>query len=53
MKRKNVLLVGGSGYIGGLTCDYLIEAGMDVTVYDNLLYENRFLKNIPFINGDI
>lgn len=53
MSKKNVLLVGGSGYIGGLTCDYLIEAGMDVTVYDNLLYENRFLKDIPFIYGDI
>jgi nucleoside-diphosphate-sugar epimerase len=53
MKRKKVLLVGGAGYIGGLTCDYLREAGMDVTVYDNLLYENRFLKEIPFIYGDI
>jgi len=53
MKKKSVLLVGGAGYIGGLTCDYLIEDGFDVTVYDNLLYENRFLKDIPFIFGDI
>jgi nucleoside-diphosphate-sugar epimerase len=53
MKRKKVLLVGGAGYIGGLTCDYLKKSGLDVTVYDNLLYENRFLKNIPFIFGDI
>ena len=43
----------GSGYIGGLTCDYLLESGFEVTVYDNLLYENRYLKDIPFINGDI
>ena len=50
---KKVLVCGGSGYIGGLTCDYLLEAGFDVTVYDNLLYENRYLKEIPFINGDI
>lgn len=50
---KKVLLVGGAGYIGGLTCDYLIRDGFDVTVYDNLLYENRFLKEIPFIYGDI
>lgn len=48
-----ILLVGGAGYIGGLTCDYLIKAGFDVTVYDNLLYENRYLKDIPFIYGDI
>jgi nucleoside-diphosphate-sugar epimerase len=53
MTNKKVLLVGGSGYIGGLTCDYLIRDGFDVTVYDNLLYENRFLKEINFINGDV
>lgn len=53
MKTKKILLVGGAGYIGGLTCDYLREAGMEVTVYDNLLYENRFLKDIPFIYGDV
>jgi nucleoside-diphosphate-sugar epimerase len=51
--KKKVLLVGGAGYIGGLTCDYLINDGFDVTVYDNLLYENRFLKEIPFIYGDV
>lgn len=51
--NKKVLLVGGAGYIGGLTCDYLIQDGFDVTVYDNLLYENRFLKDIPFIYGDV
>jgi nucleoside-diphosphate-sugar epimerase len=51
--KERVLLVGGAGYIGGLTCDYLINDGFDVTVYDNLLYENRYLKDIPFIYGDI
>jgi nucleoside-diphosphate-sugar epimerase len=50
---KKVLVVGGAGYIGGLTCDFLQRDGFSVTVYDNLLYENRFLKEIPFINGDI
>lgn len=53
MKQTRVLLVGGAGYIGGLTSDYLINAGFDVTVYDNLLYENRYLKEIPFIYGDV
>ncbi len=53
MKKEKVLVVGGSGYIGGLTCDYLIRDGFDVTVFDNLLYENRFLKDISFIHGDI
>lgn len=53
MNNKKVLVCGGAGYIGGLTCDFLIRDGFDVTVYDNLLYENRFLKDIPFIYGDI
>ncbi len=52
MKNK-VLLVGGAGYIGGLTADYLIREGFDVTVYDNLLYEERYLKEVNFIYGDI
>ncbi len=51
--KKNVLVVGGAGYIGGLTCDYLIREGFNVTIYDNLLYENRYLKEIPFLYGDI
>lgn len=50
---EKILVVGGSGYIGGLTCDYLLRDGFEVTVYDNLLYENRYLKNISFIYGDV
>ncbi len=50
---EKVLVCGGAGYIGGITCDILIREGFDVTVYDNLLYENRYLKEIPFIYGDI
>ena len=52
-KKTKVLLVGGAGYIGGLTTDYLIRDGFDVTVYDNLLYEDRYLKPINFVYGDI
>ena len=48
-----VLVCGGAGYIGGLTCDFLTREGFDVTIYDNLLYEERFLKDINFIYGDI
>ncbi|HQF37064.1 MAG TPA: SDR family oxidoreductase [Candidatus Dojkabacteria bacterium] len=50
---SSVLVVGGAGYIGGITTDMLIEKGHTVTVYDNLLYENRFLKNCDFLFGDI
>ena len=53
MKNKKVLIVGGCGYIGGYTTDLLISNNFDVTIYDNLLYEDRFFKNVNFINGDI
>lgn len=50
---KKVLVVGGAGYIGGLTTDMLINQGFEVTVLDKLLYENRFLKPCNFIYADI
>lgn len=46
-------MVGGAGYIGGTLTDQLIAKGYSVTVFDNLLYEDRFLKEVPFIHGDI
>lgn len=48
-----VLIVGGAGYVGGWLADKAVEAGHDVLVYDLLLYEDRFLKDIPFANGDV
>lgn len=50
---QKVLVVGGAGYIGGLTTDVIKANGYEVAVYDNLLYEDRYLKDIPFIYGDI
>lgn len=47
------LAVGGSGYVGGFLVDHLDAAGMEVTVYDSLLYEERYLKQIDFIRGDV
>ncbi|MBF89537.1 MAG: NAD-dependent dehydratase [Candidatus Marinimicrobia bacterium] len=51
--NKNILVVGGAGYIGGYLTDILINDGHKVTVYDNLLYETRYLKDINFVYGDI
>ena len=48
-----ILIVGGAGYIGGFLTDHLSQAGYEVTVYDSLLFENRFLKDWSFIKGDI
>lgn len=53
MKYCKVLVVGGAGYIGGYATDTLMKAGFDVLVYDNLLYEDRYLKPVPFVFGDI
>ena len=50
---KKVLVIGGAGYIGGLTVDFLTEEGYDVTVYDGLFYESRYLKPCNFVYGDI
>ena len=48
-----VLIVGGAGYVGGWLTDYLDALQYDVTVYDVLAYENRFLKEVSFIRGDV
>ena len=53
MKNKKVLIVGVCGYIGGYTTDLLSFNKFEVTVNYNLLYEERFLKDINFIKGDI
>lgn len=48
-----VLITGGAGYVGGWLTDRAIEAGHEVRVYDLLLYEDRYLKDIPFVAGDV
>lgn len=50
---KDILVVGGCGYIGGFLTDYLSDSNYNVTVYDNLLFESRFMKPCQFIYGDI
>lgn len=48
-----VLVIGGCGYVGGVVVDTLKQFEHIVHVYDKLLYEDRYLKPIPFIYGDI
>lgn len=50
---SKVLVVGGAGYIGGTLTDQLLDAGHEVLVYDNLLFEERYLKPVGFVLGDI
>jgi nucleoside-diphosphate-sugar epimerase len=48
-----VLVVGGAGYVGGWLTDRALEEGHEVRVYDLLLYEDRYLKDVPFVAGDV
>ena len=48
----DILVVGGAGYVGGGIVD-LLSKKHDVTVYDSLIYENSFRKDVNFIFGDI
>ena len=50
---KKILIAGGAGYVGGYLTDLLLKNGEDVTIFDNLIYESRFLKSVKFIYGDI
>ncbi len=57
---KNVLLIGGEGYIGNVVSEHLLDAGYGVISYDLLLYKNNLCvlnhcnhKNYSFIYGDI
>ncbi len=45
---KKILVIGGAGYIGGAISDIL-----NVTVLDNLMFEDRYLKPVPFIFEDV
>jgi UDP-glucose-4-epimerase GalE len=51
---KNILVVGGAGYIGSHTCKVLRARGYNCVVFDNLsLGHERFVKWGELIEGDI
>ncbi|MDB2532690.1 SDR family oxidoreductase [Candidatus Actinomarina sp.] len=47
-----ILVVGGAGYVGGGIVDKLVP-NHEVTVYDSLVYETSYRKEVNFIYGDI
>lgn len=50
----NILVVGGAGYVGGALTDLLLQnSKYKVRVYDNLLFEDYFLKPVEFVFGDV
>ena len=53
-----ILITGGAGYIGSVLTPYLLERGYQITVLDNLYYQQDSLlgvcnnKYFDFIRGD-
>ena len=54
---KNILILGGAGYVGSLLVPQALDAGYGVTVYDLMVYGDTFLPKdnpeLTVINGDI
>lgn len=60
--NKNILVTGGTGYIGSHTCALLLNAGYDVVIYDNFSNSKPEIadkirditgKNLTLIKGDL
>ena len=45
---KNVLLIGGAGYIGAVLTSHFLTRGYKITVLDNFTYNNQFAV-LPFL----
>ena len=56
MKKGNVLVTGGAGYLGNVLTARLTESGYSVKVIDSLLYKQKVsidLKNVEFVKVDL
>ena len=55
----NILITGGVGYLGSVITPLLVDKGHNVTVYDNLMYNQLTLSdlcykpNFKFVYGDV
>ena len=50
----NILVVGGAGYVGGAVVTQLRNySDCNVRVFDSLLYEDTYRREVPFILGDV
>ncbi len=48
----NVLLIGGSRFIGPLIIQYLLQKGHKITVFNRGVHQSLYPKDIRFIKGD-
>ena len=49
----NVLVVGGAGYLGGYLVDASILGGHDLEIFNKLICEDAYLKDVNFVYGNI
>ena len=47
---KNILLIGGGGYVGTVLTSHFLKKGYKVTILDNFIYKNHFAI-LPYV-GD-
>lgn len=57
---KNILLVGGAGYVGTVLTSHFLKQGFKVTVLDNFVYDNQFAiqpyigdRDYKLVSGDM
>ena len=50
---KNILVTGGSGFIGSATVKLLQDLGFQPVVFDNLVYGHKEALNCPLVQGDL
>lgn len=48
-----ILVVGGAGYVGGSVVDLLEKSNHDFIIYDSLLYEKSYRRDVKFVYGDV
>ena len=48
-----ILVCGGAGYVGGGLVNSLLDLGHTVRVYDALVFEDLYLKQVDLVVGDI
>jgi len=54
-----ILITGGAGYLGSVLCEHLLSSGHQVTVVDNLIYQQQSLAHLSanprfeFVLGDV
>ncbi|MBD3179067.1 MAG: NAD-dependent epimerase/dehydratase family protein [Candidatus Latescibacteria bacterium] len=59
VRKENIIVLGGAGFLGSVLTNQLVQAGHEVTVLDKFLYDDHALRkisdrvNLSIYRGDI